>query len=576
MASAEALRLAVNYGASGLKRKVARAIVDHITQTLPARDHTFVEPLLQDYTKALVSLLGHPANVEQLGAFEGQGWHACADFFVGAVEHFTDAPDRDARYSGTPSRDSPGLGSLSLSAGQTRSSVLSRSRGASQASSKILETLVQGMYCLVSASNAPLRSKSSELAHAALRVLYMRQLGVGTLQQTACATIRCIVQHLQGDDVSLVEGIVRELMPLLGHWWHPRSSALQSESINSVREEILRTLYTIQLHIEALAAHSPSSGILDHVKGVLDDLWMEYSKRDDRTRLQVVDLSFSDTSTSCFDAGVFGLATHDVSAERRWAAVQVIALLEVILTKHTKPIEHDGDTVDDQPRKRRRVGERPSRIRDRLDSSDAGTKLAALQVLPFYLHITNSTPDDLSAILHRLSHFITDKRAIVCSWAMIACARYHLHHRPARVSSHVDGGLTLNSCANQPHAKDQELAGIWSQIWQIAARSVTLPATSRTACALLHAILEADLIPYHLIRDDINSLITAAEVSGPALLVDSSLILMLHLLHVRNANLPSASEATSSHIIRWLFSRWKPGTFKLMCWCYMLSSLILC
>ncbi|CAK7214177.1 Serine/threonine-protein kinase tel1 [Sporothrix bragantina] len=535
VASAEALRLAVNYGAAGLKRKVARAIVDHITQTLPGHDHEFIEPILQDYTKALVSLLSHPANVEQLGAIDGEGWQACAEFFVDAIERFAEVPaDRDAF-----SRASPAPGTLSLSVGQGRPSTLAKSRASSQTSSKILETLVQGMYYLVSASNAPLKATASQLANAALRVLQMRQLGVGTLQQTACAAIRCIVQHLQGDDVALVQTIVREIMPLLGHWWHPRSSASQSESVNSIREEILRTIYTLQLHIEALALHSPSEGILDHVRDVLDNLWMEYAKRDDRTRLQVVDLAFSFASTSCFDARIFGLSTHDVSAERRWAVVEVIAILETIYARHARHRPgHDGEEegLDDQPRKRRRVGEPPSRMRVQLASTDPGTKLAALQVLPFYLQMHEMTADDLTDVLQHLGQFISDKQAIVCSWAMLACA----------------------SCTHQPHAKDDNLASLWGQIWQIAVRSVSLPATSRAACALLHTMLETELIPFHTIGDDINILVTAAEVSGPALLVDSSLVLMLHLFHVRNTTLPSASETTSNHILRWLFSRWKP------------------
>ncbi|KIH88290.1 ataxia telangectasia mutated family protein [Sporothrix brasiliensis 5110] len=538
VASAEALRLAVNYGASGLKRKVARAIVDHITQTLPGRDHEFVEPILQDYTKALVSLLSHPANVEQLGAIDGEGWLACADFFVDAIDRFAEVPDRDALAYVVLSRASPAPGTLPLSAGQGRSGTLSKARPSSQASSKILETLVQGMYHLVSASNAPLKSRASQLANVALRVLQMRQLGVGTLQQTACASVRCIVQHLQGDDVALVQGIVRDIMPLLGHWWHPRSSASQSESVNSIREEILRTIYTLQLHIEALAIQSPTSGILDHIKDVLDNLWMEYSKRDDRTRLQVVDIAFSYTPTSCFDARVFGLGTHDVSAERRWAVVEVIALLEAIYARHARqPADHGDGGADDQPRKRRRVHEPPSRIRSHLASPDPGTKLAALQVLPFYFQMTEVPVDDLADILQRLGQHISDKQAVVCSWAMTACS----------------------SCAHQTHARDAALAGLWGQVWQIAVRSVSLPATCRAACALVHTMLETELIPYHAIGDDVNNLVTAAEVSGPALLVDSSLVLMMHLFHVRNATLPSASETTSNNITRWLFSRWKPA-----------------
>ncbi|CAK7263391.1 Serine/threonine-protein kinase tel1 [Sporothrix epigloea] len=534
VASAEALRLAVNYGAASLKRKVARAIVDHITQTLPGRDFEYVEPILQDYTKALVSLLSHPANVEKLGAVDGEGWHVCAEFFVHAIDRFAEPPaGRDAFP-----RDSPAPGSSNLASGQSRSSTFAKSRAVSQTSSKILETLIQGIYYLVNASNAPLKATASKLADAAVRVLQMHQLGVGTLQQTACAAMRCIVQHLQGDDVVLVQGIVSEILPLLGHWWHPRSSASQSESVNSIREEILRTLYTLQLHIEALVLRSPCDGILDHIRGVLDSLWMEYAKRDDRTRLQIADLAFSFASTSCFDAQIFSLSSHDVSAERRWAVVEVIAILEAIYARNVRHESNNGDELpSDQPRKRRRTLEPASKVRTQLASTDSGTKLAALQVLPFYLQIHELSADDLFDVLQRLGHLLSDKEPAVGSWAMLACA----------------------SCSHQAHAKDKRLVGLWEQVWQIAVRSVSLPASSRTACALLHSLLETDLISHEYSAKDVSILVTAAEVSGPALLVDSSLVLMLHLFHVRNRTLPSASEITSNHILRWLFSRWKPA-----------------
>jgi ataxia telangiectasia mutated family protein len=76
---------------------------------------------------------------------------------------------------------------------------------------------------------------------------------------------------------------------------------------------------------------------------------------------------------------------------------------------------------------------------------------------------------------------------------------------------------------------------------------------------LLHCILEADLAPKHEIIDDINIIITNSDISGPAILVDSSLVLMLHLLGVRNTISPNASQATSNLIIRWVFVRWNPG-----------------
>jgi hypothetical protein len=78
---------------------------------------------------------------------------------------------------------------------------------------------------------------------------------------------------------------------------------------------------------------------------------------------------------------------------------------------------------------------------------------------------------------------------------------------------------------------------------------------------LLHAILEAHLIPYHAIADDINKMVTMADICGPAVLVDSSLVFMHYLASIRNSMIPSASQKTSSYVIRWVFTTWKPGRF---------------
>lgn len=116
------------------------------------------------------------------------------------------------------------------------------------------------------------------------------------------------------------------------------------------------------------------------------------------------------------------------------------------------------------------------------------------------------------------------------------------------------------SCLTSVHSCTiQAYEGKWQQIWQLAVRSVSIPSTCRAACVLLHAILQAQLLPYHEISDDVNNIVTMADICGPAILVDSSLILMHRLTHLRNSLVPSASQVTSSHIIRWVFTTWKPG-----------------
>jgi len=74
-------------------------------------------------------------------------------------------------------------------------------------------------------------------------------------------------------------------------------------------------------------------------------------------------------------------------------------------------------------------------------------------------------------------------------------------------------------------------------------------------------MLKADLVVKNELTDDLTLMVTTADISGPAVLVDSSLVLMSSLLRQRNVLFPNASQATASHIIRWVFAKWNPVDF---------------
>lgn len=97
------------------------------------------------------------------------------------------------------------------------------------------------------------------------------------------------------------------------------------------------------------------------------------------------------------------------------------------------------------------------------------------------------------------------------------------------------------------------------QLWGVTVRSVSQPGTCRAACYLMHCIIEKNFVSYHDIDEDLSSIIVTADVHGPVLLYDSSISLMMHLFHTRNMRLPNASQATSYHVIRWIFMKWNPS-----------------
>jgi len=75
-------------------------------------------------------------------------------------------------------------------------------------------------------------------------------------------------------------------------------------------------------------------------------------------------------------------------------------------------------------------------------------------------------------------------------------------------------------------------------------------------------MLARGLIQYHDIGEDVNAIIAAADISGPVLLCDSAMFLMMHLLHVNITEAPGASLVACQHVIRWLFARWHPGLWR--------------
>jgi|SRR6187402_3866506 len=97
------------------------------------------------------------------------------------------------------------------------------------------------------------------------------------------------------------------------------------------------------------------------------------------------------------------------------------------------------------------------------------------------------------------------------------------------------------------------------QLWQLGTRSLTFSATCRAASLEVHAIIARLLVRYRDIGEDIGSIVTAADISGPVVLCDSSIFLMNDLLHARVTEVPGASLITSQHVIRWLFTQWNPG-----------------
>ncbi|KAI6434745.1 hypothetical protein MCOR24_000908 [Pyricularia oryzae] len=533
---AEALRMIITQRTAKIKVKAARAVVDHITQSLPGPDQDFVPPLQQDYIKALVALLGNPATVEHLCRNDADSWLACVDLLTESLSRLLDNGDREFVVL---SRGSPVPGTVTGTSSTNRSNSFFSQRHGSQKNLRLLEDMVLCLHQLVSATNAPLALRYKQITRRLVQILQLRGLNVSNMHQATLGALVGIVAQIQADDLSMAASVTRELLPLLSHWWQPHSSK-NDKLLNSVRDEILRAVFILLPHMDAILRAADDGPLLDEILELMDALWLEYSRRDDRLHLQLTDLDFSSLKVDYFKTEIFGLRPFDMSSERKWAILEAMAQLELLYSRKVRQQRcPPADPDQDQPRKRRRVECGQDRIHQKLNSPDDGLKLVALQLLSFTFENERPSQENYFSDMNDIVRLLSHKQSTIASWAMIACASYSLH----------------------PQAKATDISALWSQAWQVAVRSVSHQGTSRAASFLLYSILKSDILALHETADSITTMVTAADISGPAVVADSSLILMLHLLHLRNTMLPGAGQITCNHVIRWVFSKWNPSTY---------------
>ena len=414
--SAEALRVAVRHGAAIIKRKTAKAVIDHIIQVLPGPDDSYVVPLLNDYVKALGAFFDHSANVENLAAFSLPSWDSCVNFCLSALSHYLDSGDRDGS---SLARASPAPGAT------TRAGSVAVSQGsAGQIGSQIALEFLVCLNSLIAAPNAPVPQKADKVSHMVLQILQLRQLKIGELQKVAFSTLNIVFQRIKAEDVSLSKRLVRNLVPLLSHWWQPRALS-RDAMLNSVRDEMLKTIYGTHLYVESLLRESGDEAFPQDVEDLLDALWSDYSRREERARLQLDDVSFTamhlPTDHPC--TPIFSLRPYNQGGEQNWALLENIAILEAAYSRCSQRDLSQQQPDIDQPRKRRKVTGSQNRIHQKVQSLDPAIQLSALQIIPFLARQRQPSLDEIVEAMADLAKSVTAKQGVVASWAMLACAR---------------------------------------------------------------------------------------------------------------------------------------------------------
>lgn len=418
----EALRLVVSHAGTKLKRKTMMAVIDHITQSLPGPDGEFVEPMVKPYFKALDGLLTHPANVELLATLNGDGWYTCADFLLSALSRFLEGGgDRDFSSA---SRASPAPGTHQ-STGRSKLSV--QVSAGSHIERSTLEVVLQGLYSLSGAPNAPLHKRAESISSGAMQVLNLRNSNLSFVHALAFGIVTSVLAVVQGESLELAGKLSVQLVSEIIHWWQSRSAGkAKDELIKTVKDEIVKSIFLMYLPLLRQASLPGNEVILRDIRDLAEALRNEYARRDSDAQLRLDDLTFSSPELPeyHFQTRTFASARHSPEGERRWGFVQALALLEAIIWDVS--VTRQEPREEERPRKRRKVFSFSSRIREGLGSADTETQMVAMHLTPFFLTASTVQTSEIASIVDVLSSLIGSKHSPTSNWAMLALSRYAL------------------------------------------------------------------------------------------------------------------------------------------------------
>lgn len=417
----DVVRTVIKAGAHKLKGKTVEAVVEHVTQTILKAGGGYYEHLTQHYLKALTALFEFQPNVERL---KSNVWEQVIDFCVQGINTYLDDNDGELSrsFSGTGISNPPGSVAKSSHARSCDGSLTRQN----------VEEILQILYLLISASNAPLGTRYSTVGDSVIRLLKIQSSSASQLQQVAFRTLNIIVSFTREEQTSYCKSVAQEVFPVICRFWQGKALA-KDEMLNSVRDEMLILLLAVHLHLERIAKDEDTPELLSTLEELLEAFKADYAKRSDRDQLQMDDLDMADFGKRIHDQKhpfclyAFQLRPHNVKAERNWAILRSIGILERLMSigqQRAKSPEDDlYNDVDRRPRKRQRVAHSPDRLLDLLRAKDESLRLAGLQTVPFVLQDSQLSATKLSELLTQLSTCAGDKRGAITSWALLAIAR---------------------------------------------------------------------------------------------------------------------------------------------------------
>src|SRR5277367_459733 len=485
--SADCFRAAVEKARLVIRKSTVKLLLNHIHDSLPNRGQPGYNEVASSFFAALKAIASHPPHVEQMTKEMWQRTEDLCRSHIDVIDVYNFTNDVTA-----PENDE------ALPAVQIRTYLpMHRELG------DLLFSL-QGLYTF---PGAPFYGLEEVILTFLLNFLASYDTASES-RMSAMIALNRLLEHITVNKIELTTRACSSIVDLSSKIWNAR--------VSGFRERILIALLFIFPHLhESAAKYGINSSLRTRIEALLETLRADLRIQEQKGGLLLDDLVLSALPPQSeawksrpfqfFVGPFFSLNPYSKTAELPWLSFQIqsgfIYLLDLV-PKHS-PHSHG-----DPHAKRRRLSPNLN-LQKLLDDilrlkGQHVTSLLLIQRLAFYLNSFRLSTDlfDISEILNYLENISDENNTELVGWSFV-CMFTIL-------------GRTSSSCITSSKSEQ------WTRIWVSCLKQAALPATCRSACAVMEAIVSKDILNVRSLLPHLKPIMDYVEQRGPGLLADNS------------------------------------------------------
>lgn len=398
--------MAVDLLLRNLRIKTVRAIVDHITETIPVPGEGLWEPLSLDYTKCLASLLRYRPHTEHL---DEEDWENLINFCLASISPQENEKSQLSIRSGYRSvpedQDASDSRSIPSRIAIAPASVSRERHGGNR---NVIEEVVTCIQLLTTSPNPPLQTTAQSILHGLSE--FVESSVAGNAHQLAFNSINAVVTKVMFDQSELVRSVLLGLVPVIRRLW--------ATKLQILKEELISTLMLSMIVLVDTARKDPSESLAHDIEALASTLHSEHVKRAEKEVLQIDETTLYHNE-ACRSRPVYGPCLGAARSEHNWTVLWLTAeLLKLSDGIHARI---KSESVRECSNKRQRFS---SEIQDVFRDSVSATgtrRICALQLIPFLESEVDIETKE--SFFKQLVLNVSDGNDAVSSWTMVALTR---------------------------------------------------------------------------------------------------------------------------------------------------------